>query len=155
MTKSLLESVPGQPLETSTNEESLNEHSRPLSKKGEVRPRHYVATFSRRWCGLPYTALCCLFLYFFVEMYDMITIAPLTAIFEQSLCRKWYINHDPSRINFGGPVNEQFCKLEPIQAAVAVLRGWKLAFDTVPGTNLLRLQTSTSCNSNQSVTDVV
>ena len=155
MTKSLLESVPGQPLETSTNEESLNEHSRLLPKKAKVRPRHDVATSSRRCCGLPYTAVCCLFLYFFVEMYDMITIAPLTAIFEQSVCRKWYINHDPSRINFGGSVNEQLCKLESIQAAVAVLRGWKLAFDTIPGTNLLRLQTSTSCNSNQSVTDVV
>lgn len=64
----------------------------------------------------------------------MINVAPFRAILEQSLCPSWYSTHDLSLFNPGGFVEEQCCKIRPIQAGVAVLRGWKLTFDTIPGT---------------------
>ena len=138
----MADSRPDQPLTTSMTQETTNEHMRLLPQDAEIHSCDNVTISSRRYCGLPYNAVCCLFLYFFVEMYDMVTIAPLTALFEQSLCRIWYRNHDPSLISPGGSVKEQFCKLEHIQAAVAVVRGWKLAFDTLPGTEIMRLHLS-------------
>ena len=129
----------GQPLTTSITEETTNEHMRLLPQEDEIQLCNNVTVPSKHYCGLPYLVVCCLTLYFLVEMFDMVTIAPLTALLEQSLCRTWYRSHDPSLINPGGSVEEQLCKIEPIQAEVAVLRGWKLAFDALPGTAIVRL----------------
>lgn len=72
-------------------------------------------------------------LYFLVEMSDMISVGPLTALLEQSVCRSYFEVHNPSLISPEGWVREGLCKLESIQAELAVVRGWKLAFDTLPG----------------------
>lgn len=139
MADSRPESTRGQPLTTSMTEEPTNEHTRLLLQDDEMQRCNNVIAPSKRFCGLPYLVVCCLTLYFLVEMFDMVTIAPLTALLEQSLCRTWYRSHDPSLINPGGSVEEQCCKIEPIQAELAVLRGWKLAFDALPGAAIVRL----------------
>ena len=133
------ESSRGQPLTTSMTEEPTNEHSRLLPQDDVIQRCNDLTVPSKHYCGLPHLVVYCLTLYFLVEMFDMVTIAPLTALLEQSLCRTWYRSHDPSLISPGGSVEEQFCKIEPIQAEVAVLRGWKLAFDALPGTAIVRL----------------
>ncbi|TAQ85799.1 hypothetical protein B7494_g5856 [Chlorociboria aeruginascens] len=77
-------------------------------------------------------AVYCMLLLFLVEMYDFITIAPLVALFERSICRSYYVLHSPEVIRPDGSIEESLCKINPIQAELAVLRGWKLAFDTLP-----------------------
>lgn len=79
---------------------------------------------------------CCLALYFLVEMFDMISIAPLTALLEKVLCRNFYRGRDPSLIAPGGSVDERYCKLDAIQSELAIIRGWKLAFDALPGKSI-------------------
>lgn len=81
------------------------------------------------------TAMYCMLLLFLVEMYDFITIGPLVALFECSICRTYYALHDPDTIQPDGSVEESLCKVDDIQAELAILRGWKLAFDTIPGAN--------------------
>lgn len=88
-------------------------------------------------CTILHPVACCLLLYFLVEMYDMISIAPLTALLEQRLCRDYYRKHDPSLIAPGGFLEERLCKLDSVQSELAIVRGWSLAFDALPGnTNL-------------------
>ena len=80
---------------------------------------------------------CCLVLYFLVEMYDMISTTPLTAVLEQTLCREYYKKNDPSLIAPGDFMNERLCKLDSVQSELAIVRGWSLAFDALPGSNIL------------------
>ena len=99
------------------------------------QPENYPTSNTSTILGfhISHVFLSCLLLYFLVEMYDMITIAPLVALFEQSICRSYYEIHDPSSIRPGGSVAEHLCKIDSIQEELAIVRGWKLAFDTIPG----------------------
>ena len=107
--------------------------------EGPAGSTHILNTHGFR---MPRAAICCIGLYFLVEMYDMITVAPLTALLEQALCRAYYRDRDPSLIKPGGHIQERFCKLEFIQSELAVVRGWKLAFDAIPGFAKLNLTSS-------------
>lgn len=123
--------------ESSFVEEPSNVHSQllPHDSTGQrIDPdsiRHHDETHHH----LSRVGVYCVLLYFLVEMSDMISIAPLTALLEQSVCRSYFEVHNPSMIVPGGSVREDHCKLKPIQAELAVVRGWKLAFDTLPGKN--------------------
>ena len=75
----------------------------------------------------------CMLLYFLVEMYDLISDAPLTALLEQNLCREYYTKHDPSQIVPGGSLDERLCKLNAVQSELAVVRGWSLALNALLG----------------------
>jgi hypothetical protein len=72
---------------------------------------------------------------FLVEMYDFITIAPPIALFERSICRTYYASHVPHVIRPDGYVPEALCKLDSIQVELAILRGWKVTFGSIPGDN--------------------
>ena len=102
-----------------------NDNQAAVRKAEPVHDRRH-STFSR-------VVIACMILYFLVEMYDMMTIAPLTALFEQAACQKYYKLHEPALIKPGGSVGEKYCKLNPIQAELAILRGWKSTFDAIPG----------------------
>jgi hypothetical protein len=66
-------------------------------------------------------------IHFLLAFCEMILVAPLIKLFEQSLCLTHY--------NFpGGGVEEGLCKVPEIQRPLATIRGWKAMFDTIPGT---------------------
>ena len=90
----------------------------------------------RRDCTRPSPIHLCMVLYFLVEMYDMITIAPLNAFFEQPACQQYYQIHDPSIVISTDFIDEMHCKMNSIQAELALVRGWKSTFDAIPGEHL-------------------
>lgn len=54
-------------------------------------------------------------------------------LLEQSICRDYYMSHDPSVISSEGYVPEMLCKKTPIQLNLASLMGWVKFFTLVPG----------------------
>lgn len=65
-------------------------------------------------------------IHFLLAFCEMILVAPLIKLFEQSLCLTHY--------NFpGGGVEEGLCKIPEIQRPLATIRGWKAMLDTIPG----------------------
>ena len=69
-------------------------------------------------------------IHFLLAFCDMILVAPLIRLYENSLCLSYF--EFPA-----GGVEESFCKIEEIQRPLATLRGWKSMFDTIPGTESL------------------
>jgi hypothetical protein len=69
-------------------------------------------------------------IHFLLAFCEMILVAPLIKLFEESLCLAHY--DFPS-----GGVEESLCKIPEIQRPLATIRGWKAMFDTLPGTFLL------------------
>ncbi|TVY56613.1 Efflux pump ustT, partial [Lachnellula cervina] len=78
----------------------------------------------------PVTPLSVLILYFMAIHFllafcEIIIVAPLIKLLENSLCLSYY--------NFpGNGVQEELCKIPDIQGPLATLRGWKSSFDTIP-----------------------
>ncbi|RDW58813.1 MFS transporter-10 [Coleophoma cylindrospora] len=59
---------------------------------------------------------------------------PLTRVYESIACSQYYKLHDPSRIAPGtGEVPEEWCKVAPVQAEVALIRGYEALFVSIPG----------------------
>lgn len=65
---------------------------------------------------------------------DMLRTTPKIRLFELSICRRYYLAHDRSRIGPGGNVDESLCKVDEIQESLALVRGWLGLFEGVPGT---------------------
>lgn len=65
-------------------------------------------------------------LHFLLGTAEMILVAPLIRLFENSLCLKHYGFPD-------GGVAEALCKIPEIQGPLATIRGWKSMFDSLPG----------------------
>lgn len=64
-------------------------------------------------------------IHFLLAFTQIILVAPLIRLFENSLCLSYY--HFPS-----GEVQESLCKIPEIQQPLATIRGWKSTFDTLP-----------------------
>jgi hypothetical protein len=65
-------------------------------------------------------------IHFLLAFCEIILVAPLIKLFENSLCQSHY------GFPIGG-VDESLCKITEIQAPLATIRGWKSMFDTIPG----------------------
>lgn len=65
-------------------------------------------------------------MHFLLAFCEMILVAPLIKLFEESLCLSHY--DFPT-----GGVEESLCKIPQIQRPLATIRGWKAMFDTLPG----------------------
>lgn len=55
------------------------------------------------------------------------------SLLEQSVCRGYYMRHDPSVIDSEGHVPEMLCKKTSIQSNLAGLVGWVEFFTLLPG----------------------
>ena len=81
--------------------------------------------------------LCFMTIHFLLAFCELILIAPLIKLLEQSLCISYYDLHDPSVFGPGGDVPELLCKIPEIQTPLATIRGWKSMLDTFPGREIL------------------
>lgn len=64
-------------------------------------------------------------IHFLLAFCQIILVAPLIRLFENSLCLSHY--------NFPvGGVAESLCKIREIQQPLATIRGWKSTLDTIP-----------------------
>jgi len=64
-------------------------------------------------------------IHFLLAFAEIILVAPLIRLFENSLCLTHYGFPD-------GGVAEALCKIPEIQRPLATIRGWKAMFDTIP-----------------------
>lgn len=65
-------------------------------------------------------------IHFLLAFCEIILVAPLIKLFENSLCLKYY--------NFpANGVQEDLCQIPEIQGPLAKIRGWKSMCDTIPG----------------------
>ncbi|EKD21754.1 MFS multidrug transporter [Drepanopeziza brunnea f. sp. 'multigermtubi' MB_m1] len=64
-------------------------------------------------------------IHFLLAFAEIILVAPLIRLFENSLCLSHY------GFPIGG-VEEALCKIKEVQRPLATIRGWKSTFDTIP-----------------------
>ncbi|KAF4634520.1 hypothetical protein G7Y89_g3589 [Cudoniella acicularis] len=75
--------------------------------------------------SLPVIVLYFMAIHFLLAFCELILVAPLIKLFENSLCLSHY--------NFPqNGINEELCKIPEIQVPLATIRGWKSMFDTIP-----------------------
>jgi len=65
-------------------------------------------------------------IHFLLAFCEIILVAPLIKLFENSLCLEYY--EFPAN-----GVQEELCKIPEIQGPLAKIRGWKSMCDTIPG----------------------
>jgi hypothetical protein len=65
---------------------------------------------------------------------DNIKIGPEVRLYELLVCRRYFLEHDPSKIDKDGNVEEGYCKLDVIQGELSVLRGWVFSWFLLVGT---------------------
>lgn len=80
-----------------------------------------------------YTLGIIIVLVFLFNFSGSLTGASTLRIYESIICHSYYKNTDPSRIGDGGLVDEQHCKVDPVQEELAVLTGGESFFNTLPG----------------------
>ena len=76
---------------------------------------------------------------FLIEIGDFMQRAPWLRILEDIVCNSYYrsidsnSNPNPRYIDFSQPIPEDECKIAPVQAKLAMLKGWDLMFSCIPG----------------------
>lgn len=80
-----------------------------------------------------YRALVFISINFCLAFHEIILVAPYLSLFERALCKSYYTSADPGLIGRAGWVPERYCKVPEIQQELAIIRGWKSFFDTLPG----------------------
>lgn len=72
---------------------------------------------------------------------DQIMDSPMSRIYEAVICYRYYEHADPTKIQIGreavgpgaiGGVEEMWCKVDPVQSELAMLRGYQQLFDGFP-----------------------
>lgn len=58
-------------------------------------------------------------------------------LLEAAICQRYHVKENPSLIQPDGDVPEMYCKLDPIQVELALIRSWSTAFDCCIGESSL------------------
>lgn len=121
--------------------ESISDESAPFIYHGE--DDNYTAkgvnkcTFLQRLHAFrltfPTIAIYCLLLTLLLEIFDMILITPQIALFQRSICSRYYRQHGLVAAGQGYPIPENGCQVKAVQQELAIVRGWKGFFDCLPG----------------------
>jgi hypothetical protein len=96
-------------------------------------PKPHVPSLGDAATASSHVVLYFMTIHFLLAFAELILVAPLIQLFENSLCIRYYDVHDPGIIGAGGNIPEARCKIPEIQAELAAVRGWKGGFDTIPG----------------------
>lgn len=114
-----------EPLLASLGHEEVNETRTNLPTYFQAKRSQ---TASATWTVLYFMAL-----HFLIAFIEMVLVAPLLRLEEESICIRHYYVFDPSLIGSGGNIDEQLCKIGQVQGPLARIRGWKSLLDTIPG----------------------
>lgn len=66
-----------------------------------------------------------------ISISGCMTEAPQIRLYESVVCRDYYTTHDPSAIRDDGTIPEASCKIESIQADLAVILSYQKLFNLV------------------------
>lgn len=78
----------------------------------------------------------------FASFGDQLQESPVTRIYESVICYNYYSKHDPTKLRLPpsavgpgaiGGVDEMWCKADPVQDELAMLNGFQLFLDGIPG----------------------
>ncbi|PYI01625.1 MFS general substrate transporter [Aspergillus sclerotiicarbonarius CBS 121057] len=72
----------------------------------------------------------CLLVFLVMGIGTFISAAPQLRLFESIICQKYY--QDSGGFPDASEIPEYLCKIEPVQAALAELVGWRAFFDNIP-----------------------
>lgn len=75
----------------------------------------------------------CLLLEFLVEFSNNVLTVPIISLFENAICETYYHGHSQNVLGMSKSIDESLCKIPPVQAELATLRGWKAFFETISG----------------------
>ena len=103
----------------------------PLLADGSQESSHEDKA-SKLWNRKTYTFALIVTLVILLNGGNIVQEAPKTRLFESIFCSHFYRDHDPSFIGQDGTVPERFCKIEPVQSDVAMLKGWQVFLDNIP-----------------------
>ncbi|KAL8820713.1 MAG: hypothetical protein Q9191_007459 [Dirinaria sp. TL-2023a] len=70
---------------------------------------------------------------FLTDLANSVSKAPLMRVFESIICQNHYAGPNAGFIGRAGNVDEQHCKISPVQQELALLRAWLDFFDYLPG----------------------
>ena len=87
-------------------------------------PRECEPTPEVRWLSVSSLAVIIIF-YLFA---NYLLVVPTLRLFESAICRDYYGETND--------VDESLCKIGPIQARLANLLGWRMAFEAIPGSGV-------------------
>ncbi|TVY88574.1 Efflux pump, partial [Lachnellula willkommii] len=98
-------------------------------------PSKSPAPSHRTRCSWPwkYVVLLCIGLAVISDIGEYLFFAPRVRLFESVVCTRFYLQNEPSLVKGDGSVPERFCKVNPVQDEVALVLGWQLFFDSIPG----------------------
>ena len=99
-----------------------------LTSRGDVPPSKSYSTL--------YIILSISVTILILDIGSFIAQAPQTAIFEDIICKQYY-----KSLASVHKLNNEGCKIEPVQSDVALITGWKDTFETIPGKPLCLLPT--------------
>lgn len=110
------------------NDSRPSSEDEPLLSAGEGNDQNRYPDYQkgRKRSSLNKLILYFMAIHFLLAFTEIILIAPLIKLFENSLCRSYY--DFPSH-----GIPEDLCKVPDIQRPLATIRGWKSTFDTFPG----------------------
>jgi hypothetical protein len=99
-------------------------HGRPPSSSQSIHSGRRTSIY------VVFIIILCIFL---LEIGDFLQRAPWLRILEDNVCRSYYRSIESSGIDFSKPIPEDLCKVAPVQAKLAMLKGWDSMFSCIPG----------------------
>ena len=79
------------------------------------------------------TAWSCGALLAVISLSQTLCKTPLLRIIELNICRSYYQSHNPSVIRSDGFVDEEWCKIFPVQQKLATTNGYNVFFSAILG----------------------
>ena len=67
---------------------------------------------------------------FLLEASDLLLLLPKIRLLENRICLEHYQRN--GNTSFAGGIDESLCKIQPVQARLASIRGWQVFFDAIP-----------------------
>jgi hypothetical protein len=68
-----------------------------------------------------------------IDLGAFMAAAPITRVFEATLCLQYYREHDPTVIDKDGKTFEVLCKIDVVQQRMSMIFGWQDMLDGIPG----------------------
>jgi hypothetical protein len=76
-----------------------------------------------------------MFIMVLASMSNAISETPLLLLYETAICKAYYVVNDPAAIGPGGYIPEAKCKLDPIQADLAMIHASQKQFNVIASKN--------------------
>jgi MFS family permease len=126
---------PAQPSESSEPNSTTPLISRPGNNQRTISGSSNSSRSSltdKQHRGFLFVTTICVLSLFLIEIGDYMQRAPWIRILEANVCRTYYLSSPVVGLDPSKPIPEARCKIEAVQAELAMLKGWDLMFSCLP-----------------------